>query len=177
MLRLPGNRRKLKVAALALAIAALFYPFDRVDVPEWKTLHVDQLDQPLKGMKVQQNWLNATLDDAYQRPHTADAFTDQDGIVVFPERHIRAPTIMRVVGPVLNFLSTGIHADYGPVSQIDPFCRLSEVGTTRATYSGRDLQYKIVYYYFESEYDLWPKPRPAECDAIEAQVKEADAAK
>jgi hypothetical protein len=46
---LSGHHKKLAAAGLALAIAALLYPFDRVDVPEWSTLHVDQLDRPLRA--------------------------------------------------------------------------------------------------------------------------------
>ena len=165
--------RKLIGSAALLALAALFYPVDTVDIPEWKTLHVDQWDRPIKSMKVQQRWHNSTL-EGYSVDHRADTFTDQYGIAVFPEHHIAAPMILRIFGPVLNFLGTGIHASYGPSSQIDSYCDVSEVGATRATYDGRGLQYKTIYYYFKSDLIGRPGPRPpTECDYIEKQVKEA----
>lgn len=169
--------RKLKILLSILLAIALFYPLDSVVIPEWKVQHVDAMDRPIADMKVRQWWHNNSTEG--NAPfHTEDAISDRNGITIFPEHRLRSPVIIRLLGPVFNFLGTGIEASYGPSSWIDSYCDVSERGSTRAVYSGHGLQPKIIYYYIKLPYiHAQLKPTPSECSDIERQVIEADKVK
>lgn len=128
------------LSLVACALIASLIPFETVTVPAWKIRYVDGAGRPVSGLKLRQTWQNESVESS---PHFAVAFTADDGAVAFPERRLRAPLILRLIGPVRNVLATGVHASFGPSSWIVPVCGFTERGGG-AVYEGADLPQRVV---------------------------------
>ncbi len=102
--------KALVLAILVVLMAALFWPITSVTVPEWRYRVVDQSGQPVPGAFVREHWQNYSFE---AMGHQDDARTDSAGYVQFPERRVSAAGWRRLLGPVRNALTTGVHAGYG----------------------------------------------------------------
>jgi hypothetical protein len=167
------SRRTFKVAG-AVVFAVALIPFPTATVPEWRVQYIDGRGRPVVGLPIEQTWQNYSVES---RANVVTRHTDAQGYVVFPARSTWSPLLFRAVGPVLNVLSTGVHASFGPSSWLIPKCDVTG-SNAMAVYTGsKELPTTIVLKHFDRSAiraaiparDLLPIP--AECAAIEAQVK------
>lgn len=163
------NRKTLAAVALVCVI-----PFPTTTVPEWKIRYVDKKGRPVPGLPVSQTWQNYSIES---QPNYTDGLTDAQGYVVFPEHGSWSPVVIRLVHPILNVLSQGVHAGFGNTSWVQARCDVRATQDTQAVYYGQPLPTNVVL-----EYDdrsglraAMPgsMPVPPECKAIEAQVQDA----
>ena len=107
------TKKQILVAAIGIFIAAALYPFESSVVPVWKIQVLDVEGKPCASMSLLQSWghyslfLTGGTDMEY-------ALTDADGVVVFPERTVRASVIRRVVMPFVAEIMTLAHGSTGP---------------------------------------------------------------
>ncbi len=94
---------------LVLAVV-LLYPFKSTVVPEQNVVVATEDWRPIEGARVRQSWQNYSIEGD---GHEEDVFTDNNGRVSFPRRTIRASLAWRVVGPVVNVITQGVHASFG----------------------------------------------------------------
>jgi hypothetical protein len=93
-------------ASLALILVFLFFPFNVTVAPEWKLRLVDQNGDPVKGAYVYESAYNWTLDFR----HSEAVCSDEDGIVQFPKRSVRASYMTRIWDTVSQIKP---HGSYG----------------------------------------------------------------
>lgn len=107
------TKKRIVVAAIGIFIAAALYPFESSVVPVWTIQVLDVEGKPCASMSLLQSWghyslfLTGGTDMEY-------ALTDVDGVVVFPERTIRASGIRRIVMPFVAEIMTLMHGGTGP---------------------------------------------------------------
>lgn len=127
----------------------------------------------MAGLPVSQTWQNSIESQA----NDTDGVTDAQGYVVFPEHWAWSPVVIRLVHPILNVLSQGVHASFGDTSWVIPKCDVRATQDTQAVYYGRPLPTQVVLEYQDSSGlraampDSMPLPLP--CKAVEAQVRDA----
>jgi len=98
---MPGFRRKKATLILLVvfALVVLLYPSQMTVVPQWRVRVVDESGTPLANTGVRETWQHY---DAESTGHEEDLVTDHEGYVTFPERKIRAPLAVRIVGRIVN---------------------------------------------------------------------------
>jgi len=111
-LRIKTSRNVLSALGVLCAVALLF-PTESLVVPAWSVKVVDMEGSPVEGINVRQVWQDYSVED---KSHEELVVTGKDGRVSFPERNVSASTLKRILGPVGNVLSTGVHASFGPSS-------------------------------------------------------------
>ncbi len=115
------RKHKQKVTRIALSAAAvvivalLLTPKESLVVPAWTVRVVDKGGKPAERVNVEQIWRDYSLES---HDNTEIVVTGSDGIASFPKRSISASTLWRILGPIGSFLSTGVHASYGPSAWI-----------------------------------------------------------
>jgi hypothetical protein len=80
-------------------------------VPAWKIQIVDQAGKPVRNVLVRQACQDYDIED---NGHEADARSDENGYVTFPER--REPHVSKLVrtkNRLKNMRELGVHASYG----------------------------------------------------------------
>jgi hypothetical protein len=102
-----GRRRWIFLLVVGIA---LLYPFESTVVREQNVLVVTEDWGPVEGARVRQTWQDYSIEGD---GHEEDLLTDQQGRVSFPRRTIRANLAWRLVRPVINILTQGIHASFG----------------------------------------------------------------
>jgi hypothetical protein len=135
--------RKLLGAALALAVLAfLLYPITTVSVPEWRVQFVDRHNRPFARLPVEQIWLGP-----WQREsRRAEAVTDDDGYVVFPERTTWITRFGRLMEPAREAFTLP-HENVGSPhssSSVRPLCDVEPVERTAADYRTDYLSPRIM---------------------------------
>lgn len=108
-----GALRKVSLAVGVILLAALLIPTESVVVPIWSVVVIDTNGKPIEGINVRQVWQDYSVES---RSHEEVIVTGKDGKASFPERKVSASTLARILGPVRNVLSTGVHASFGPSS-------------------------------------------------------------
>jgi hypothetical protein len=101
--------KRFWVSLLVLGVV-LLYPVKSTVVPEQNVLVVAEDWRPIEGARVRQSWQHYSIE---ADGHEEDMFTDKNGRVSFPRRTIRANLAWRIVRPVVNILTQGIHASFG----------------------------------------------------------------
>jgi hypothetical protein len=169
-------RRNAVLLGVAGIIVWGFYPAESVTVPTWTVQFVDRKDRPLANLPVRQFWRNysaETSDNAETRS------TDADGGVTFPERRIRKAHLLRLLIPVQNVLSTGVHASFGSSAQLVPTCDMMPSGNSTSIYNGSSLPAKkLTLAFFDRSYTkMMPgyEPTPLVCAKLVEQVRSAGA--
>jgi hypothetical protein len=132
-------RRRLSLLLLIFVVATLLYPVSTTVVPAWQLQIVDQYGKPLPHAVARQTWQHYSLETS---AHMEQKYSDEYGYVTFPERRIRANTLMRLIGPVRNFIRTGFHSSYGPSSWV--ITSSSAGGGSEIFFPGRPLPTQIV---------------------------------
>jgi hypothetical protein len=102
---------KPKWIFFALAIlAVLLFPFETTVVPTQEVLVVSDDMRPVKGALVRQIWQHYSLE---REVHEEDLRTDETGRLRFAVRTIRANLLRRLLAPIVNVASQGVHASFG----------------------------------------------------------------
>jgi hypothetical protein len=65
---------------------------------------------PVRNALVRQIWQGYSLEPY---GHEEDLPTDANGRVTFPTRTIRAPLLVRMLGPLMTIAGQGVHASFG----------------------------------------------------------------
>lgn len=111
-MRVQIKKRYLVLGILAIVAVLANYPFKSTVVPEW-TLEVRDVDGNLcSNMRVTESWAHYSL---FLGPNggTEDRYTDSHGLVVFPERTVRATGLRRVTVPILAHILLIAHGSVG----------------------------------------------------------------
>jgi hypothetical protein len=88
----------------------LIYPFKSGEVPEQHVLVVTEDWRPVKGALVRQSWQNYSLES---QGNEEDFRTDDNGRVTLPKRTMRASILIRLLHPIWNVFTQGVHSSFG----------------------------------------------------------------
>jgi len=113
---LPRRWRVLFAGAAVLLLALFLYPFKTTIVPRWRLNVVDEtrvLGVP--DIRVTEHWQHYLLES---EGHEEMQKTNQNGLVDFPMRTIRASLASRVTRTIFNFAREGANAKSGPYASI-----------------------------------------------------------
>jgi len=157
---------------IACILLAGLVPFPTRTVPEWRVRYVDAKGRPFVSLPVQQTWQNYSIEST---ANYLSRETDAQGYVAFPAHDAWSPLLIRLVRPIGNVFSTGVHASFGPSSWLVTRCNVFETGDTGAVYTGEDLPSQVVLTYFDRSLPNMPGslPTPPQCATIDAQAKSA----
>jgi hypothetical protein len=159
---------------IPIALAASLMPIRTVTVPEWRAQFVDATGKPFKSLPVEQTWQNYSIESS---AHYSSGVTDNEGFVIFPERTVRAPIILRIVGPIGSVLFRGgVHASFGPTSWLVVMCDM--LPTDRlAIYAGADLPNKFTLKFFDRApaRNSTGMPHNDQCKGPDEQARQAGA--
>ena len=128
---LPRRWREFAGAAVLL-LAFFLYPFKTTIVPRWRLKVVDEsrvLGVP--DIRVTEHWQHYLLES---EGHEEMQKANQNGLVDFPARTIRASLASRVMRTIFNFASQGANAKSGPYASIVVWGS-SDYETTVAVYT------------------------------------------
>ncbi len=113
---LPRRWRLLFAGALVLLLAFFLYPFKTTIVPRWRLNVVDEtrvLGVP--DIRVTEHWQHYLLES---EGHEERQKTDQNGLVDFPARTIRASVASRIIRTIIGFARQGANGKFGPYASI-----------------------------------------------------------
>ena len=108
---------RLWLSFVILIAVLLLYPFETMVVPAWRIRVVDMVGAPVGGFPVSQHWQHHSVE---RRGHQQVLVTDNDGYVNFPRRTVRGSLMLRVLKPIFNILTQGVHVDLGIYAYIVP---------------------------------------------------------
>ena len=92
--------RIVVVCALAVVLIIFLYPFETTTVPRWNLRIVDDAGAAVPEINVTEHWQNYLLEtDGHEEAKT----TNQDGLVSFDERSIRASLARRLFSRISKF--------------------------------------------------------------------------
>lgn len=150
---------------LATAMCLSLIQRETLAVPPWTVQFVDQSGKPFSGLPIEQSWQDYSFEsDA----HTAEALTNDVGVVEWPPRYSRASLMRRLIGRIMNSLG-GVHASFVPASWINQKCSLSARGPSLPIMIGGELPTRIVLGQSSAEMSIRP-----ECARHMAQARQAD---
>jgi hypothetical protein len=118
-------------------------PAPSVVVPAWSVQIVDKEAKPVQGISVREVWQDYSVET---KSHEEMFVTPKDGRVFFPERRIWTPRIMRVLGPIRNVLSFGVHASFGRTAYLIIWGKGGLEGSTDYT-PGKPLPDRVTVSY------------------------------
>ena len=117
-MRRSSLQRKILLLLLVLVLAVCcLYPFESTVVPTRSALVVTQGWKPIQNVAVRQIWQHYSLEG---KSHEEDLRTDSNGRVTFPRRAVRASLLRRILHPVWNVITQGIHASFGVHTDMFP---------------------------------------------------------
>lgn len=116
------EKKRLWIFLLVLAVAFCF-PFKTTVVPPRRVLVVTEDWRPIQGVRVRQIWQNYSVESS---GHEEDIPTSENGRVSFPRRTVKASLLGRVVRPIVNILTQGVHAGFGVQTEIFTVDNLDE---------------------------------------------------
>ena len=98
---LAGYRMRIVVVlALAVVLIIFLYPFETTTVPQWNLRVVDDAGAPVLEINVTEHWQNYLLES---EGHEEAQTTNQDGLVSFGARSIRASVLRRLFARISKF--------------------------------------------------------------------------
>jgi len=106
----------LFAGAAVLLLAFFLYPFKTTIVPRWRLNVVDEtrvLGVP--DIRVTEHWQHYLLES---EGHEEMQKTNQNGLVDFPARAIRASLASRIMRTIFNFARPGANAKSGPYASV-----------------------------------------------------------
>jgi hypothetical protein len=111
-----SNRfRIIVIAASVLVLVFFLYPFETTTVPQWNLRVVDDAGAPVREINVTEHWQNYLLES---EGHEEAQTTNQDGLVRFGARSIRASVLRRLFARISkfgNYNNRGRPIHYGAV--------------------------------------------------------------
>jgi hypothetical protein len=103
------SRKRKWVIVFIVMVLLLLYPIKTTVVPEQHVLFVTDDMHPIRGALIRQSWQNYLLE---REGHEEDLPTDAHGRVTFPIRTMRAPLVLRALGPLASVAGQGVHASF-----------------------------------------------------------------
>jgi len=103
------------VLALAVVLGTFLYPLQTTTVPHWNLRVVDDAGAAVREINVTEHWQNYLLES---EGHEEAQTTNQDGLVSFGARTIRASLLRRLfaqIGKFRNYNNRGRPIHYGAV--------------------------------------------------------------
>lgn len=98
--RLGYRFRIVVIAALVIFLVTFLYPFQTTTVPQWNLRVVDDAGAPVREINVTEHWQHYRLEaDGHEEAQT----TNQDGLVSFGLRSIRASVARRLFARIRKF--------------------------------------------------------------------------
>ena len=111
-----SNRfRVILISAAAIFLVTFLYPFETTTVPQWNLRIIDDARVPVREINVTEHWQNYLLETG---GHEEAKTTNQDGLVSFDERSIRASLARRLflrISKFGNYNNRGRPIRYGAV--------------------------------------------------------------
>jgi hypothetical protein len=111
-----GYRFRIPVIiALAFVLIIFLYPLQTTTVPHWNLRVVDDAGAPVREINVTEHWQNYLLEP---EGHEEAQTTNQDGLVSFGARSIRASVLRRLLAQISkyrNYNNRGRPIRYGAV--------------------------------------------------------------
>ena len=111
-----SNRfRFVVIVGLVLFLVTFLYPFETSTVPLWNLRVVDDAGAPVREINVTEHWQNYLLENS---GHEEAQTTNQDGLVSFGARTIRASIARRLLSRMSkfgNYNNRGRPIHYGAV--------------------------------------------------------------
>lgn len=96
-----SNRfRIIVIAASVLVLVVFLYPFETTTVPHWNLRVVDDAGAPVREINVTEHWQDYLLET---EGHEEAKTTNQDGLVSFEARAIRASVAGRLFARISKF--------------------------------------------------------------------------
>ena len=96
-----GYRFRIPVIiALAFDLIIFLYPLQTTTVPHWNLRVVDDAGAPVREINVTEHWQNYLLET---EGHEEAQTTNQDGLVSFGARSIRASVLRRLLAQISKF--------------------------------------------------------------------------
>jgi len=93
-----SNRfRIIVITASILVLVTFLYPFETTTVPQWNLRVVDDAGAPVREINVTEHWQNYLLES---EGHEKAQMTNQDGLVNFDTRPIRASIARRLISRI-----------------------------------------------------------------------------
>ena len=111
------SRKRKWVIVLIVVMLLLLYPFKTTVVPEQPVLFVTDDMHPIRGALIRESRQNYSLE---REGHEEDLPTDAHGRVTFPIRTMRAPLVLRALGPLASVAGQGVHASFGVHTDMFP---------------------------------------------------------
>jgi len=108
----PSRKRYLKIALLCFVVVLLLYPFESTVVPAWKLRVVNDAGQACAEMQVNEGWGHYSL-ELNSTGQSEFRFTNEEGVVEFPSRKIRASLVRRIAMPIVANAMTIAHGSTG----------------------------------------------------------------
>ena len=105
--------RYLKWLVIPLILVALV-PTRKTLIADWAVKVTDEMNNPIPGIRVSENWQNYTL----SLSGGSDLFTNAEGTAVFASRERRAPVSYWLARTLLTKLTYGVHASSGVVGTV-----------------------------------------------------------
>jgi hypothetical protein len=95
------NRFRIVVLATSVVFLVIVsYPFETTIVPQWNLQVVDEAGAPVREINVTEHWQHYVLESG---GHEEAQTTNQDGLVSFGARSIRASVVRRLFAQLSNF--------------------------------------------------------------------------
>ena len=88
------------IIALAFVLIIFLYPLQTTTVPHWNLRVVDDAGAPVREINVTEHWQNYLLET---EGHEEAQTTNQDGLVSFGARSIRASVLRRLLARISKF--------------------------------------------------------------------------
>jgi len=88
------------IIALAFVLIIFLYPLQTTTVPHWNLRVVDDAGAPVREINVTEHWQNYLLET---EGHEEAQTTNQDGLVSFGARSIRASVLRRLLAQISKF--------------------------------------------------------------------------
>ena len=125
---------------LAVLLIVILFPFKTTVVPAWSLRVIDQLEQPVAGVKVTEHWQNYLLEP---QGHEELRSTLENGEVQFPERTLRASLMTRAVARIVKATRSGAE------KRIDCYASVVVWGskdyeTTAAVHNGSEVSEQTI---------------------------------
>ena len=98
--RLGYRFRIVVIVAFVTFLVTALYPFQTTTVPQWNLRVVDDAGAPVREMNVTEHWQDYLLESA---GHEEVQTTNQDGLVSFGARSIRASVTRRLLARISKF--------------------------------------------------------------------------
>ena len=135
-------KKKASWAFLLIAGVALLYPFDSIVSPAREVLVVTEDQHPVQGVVVRQIWQNYSIES---QGHEEDLRTDESGRVSFPKRTVKASLARRILHPIWNVVTQGVHASFGVHTDMFPLGDVigKQVGQSKVEVYPGDVVFRL----------------------------------